>query len=271
MSATPRGWVGVAGLALLVALPLGSTTARGGSVGTTGSGRLDNGFKLPLEGTWHEFAGPVRARGTNYATLELAALLARAASTVAREAPGAPLVLADASVKRGGQVARHASHESGRDVDLLFYVRDERGDSVASPGFRRFDGAGRCVSEGCRLRLDVPRTWWLVRTLLASQRPAVQYLFVAEPLRALLLDYAREHGEHGTIVRRAQRVLHQPTDSSAHDDHLHLRVYCGASDRAGGCVDTGPRWPWVGADGRATPIAATRKRTRAKTRGPAAR
>lgn len=261
----------VAGLALVVAPAMGVTIAHAESVGTTGSGRLENGFKLPLAGTWHEFAGPVRARGTNYATLELAALLARAASAVARASPGAPLVLADASVEGGGEVARHASHESGRDVDLLFYVRDTRGESVASPGFLRFDGAGRCLSEGCRLRLDVPRTWSLVRTLLASQRPAVQYLFVAAPLRTLLLAYARKHGEHNAILRRAESVLHQPTDSSAHDDHLHLRVYCGASDQAAGCVDTGPRWPWVGAEGRAAPIAATRKRPRLRNRGPAPR
>ncbi len=271
MSATSRGWLAVAGFALAVTAALGPTPAHAGSVGTAGSGRLDNGFKLPLEGTWHKFTGPVRARGTNYATLEVAALLARGASTVARAIPGAPLVLADASVEGGGEVARHASHESGRDVDLLFYVRDGGGESVPSPGFLRFDGAGRCVSEGCRLRLDVPRTWWLVRTLLASQRPAVQYLFVAEPLRALLLDYARTHGEHSAIVRRAERVLHQPTDSSPHDDHLHLRVYCGATDRAGGCVDTGPRWPWVGSEGRAAPIAPARGRSRAQSRGPAAR
>ena len=28
-----------------------------------------------------------------------------------------------------------------------------------------------------------------------------------------------------------------------HDDHLHLRIYCAADDRAYGCVDRGPtRW-----------------------------
>ncbi|MEZ4265442.1 MAG: penicillin-insensitive murein endopeptidase [Myxococcota bacterium] len=252
----------------MVALTLvapGETIA--GSVGTTGAGRLENGFKLPLEGTWHEFAGPVRSRGTNYATIELAALIARAASTVAGAVPGAPLVLADASADGGGELARHASHESGRDVDLLFYVRDARGESVASPGFRSFDGAGRCTSERCALRLDVPRTWWLVRTLLASQRPAVQYLFVSEPVRALLLAHARARGEHAAIMRRAERVLHQPSDSSAHDDHFHLRVYCGPADRAAGCVDTGPRWSWVGDDGRAAPIPGRRgsASTRART------
>ncbi|MCB9728873.1 MAG: penicillin-insensitive murein endopeptidase [Deltaproteobacteria bacterium] len=245
--------------AALALSAVGARPAAAASVGTTAEGRLEGGFRLPLAGTWHRFAGPVRTRGTNYASLELAALIARAARTVARAVPGAPMVIGDASVEGGGAVARHASHRSGRDVDLLFYVRDARGRSVPSPGFRAFDGRGRCVAEGCSLRLDVPRTWWMIRTLLASRRPAVQYLFIAEPLARLLLAHARRRGEHPALLARAERVLHQPSDSTAHDDHIHLRVYCASADRPA-CVDTGPRWPWVDEDGRAETIAPERRR-----------
>jgi penicillin-insensitive murein endopeptidase len=235
------------------------------SVGTPGDGRLVDGFKLPLTGTWHRFVGPVQARGTNFATLELAALIARAARTVARAEPGAPMVLADASVEDGGDLPRHASHESGRDVDVLFYVRDARGTSVPSPGFRRFDGDGRCVDEGCELSLDVARTWWAVRTFVASQRPAVQYIFVADPIRSLLLAHARRAGEHGAILRRAEHILRQPSDSSAHDDHLHLRVFCSPADHSAGCEDSGPRWAWVDERGLADPIAPARSSRRAES------
>lgn len=217
------------------------------SVGTTSEGSLEDGFRVPLTGRFHRFYGPVRARGTHYATLEMAALLVRAARVVADELGGPPLVLGDISSEEGGDLARHASHNSGRDVDILPYRLDARGQPEAASRFVPFDAADP--------RFDDARNWWLLRTLIASQRPAVQYVFVARPLRARLLAWARSHDEHPEILRRAVKVLRQPGDSSAHADHFHVRIYCSAGDLDRGCVDTGPRWSWVGKDGRAAPIA----------------
>ncbi|MGM0578358.1 MAG: penicillin-insensitive murein endopeptidase [Myxococcota bacterium] len=241
------------GLTLLVA-GLASAPAHAASVGTPQDGALRDGFRIPVSGAHHHFAGPVRGRGTQWASLDVAALLARGARTVEERVPGPPLVLGDASVRGGGPVARHASHRSGRDVDVLFYVRDGEGRRVPAPGFRHFDDRGECTDDGCDLRVDVPRTWWLVRTLLASRRPAVQWIFVSDGLREHLLRWARRRGEHPAILRRAERVLRQPSDGAAHDDHLHVRTYCSPRDRADGCEDTGPRWPWVDEDGLARRI-----------------
>ena len=228
--------------------------SRSQSQGTAQDGTLVNGFKIPSTGALHTFAGPVKGRGHQFATLEAAALIARAARTVHDAAPGAPLVLGDCSAREGGRIPLHASHQSGRDLDILFYVTDQRGRSVTTPGFNRFSGAGRCVDKGCSLRLDVARTWWMVRTILASQRPAAQYLFVSEPIKRLLLSYARRQKEHPSILRRAESVLHQPRDAPPHDDHFHLRIYCDGKDREAGCLDTGPVWPWISPDGRAKAI-----------------
>ena len=227
---------------------------RSASVGGPSDGRLEAGFRLPLSGAFHRFYGPVEARGTQYATLEMAALLVRAARTVEAEAPGPKLALGDCSAREGGDLARHASHTSGRDVDLLFYVRDGRGAPVTARTFHAFGGDGRCLDEGCRLRLDDRRTWWLVRTLLASQEPAVAWIFVARPIAERLIAWAERHGEHPQLLARARRVLHQPSDSAPHADHLHVRTFCTAGDIEAGCRDDGPRWPWVGDDGRARPI-----------------
>lgn len=228
--------------------------ARSRSKGSAQNGVLLDGFQIPLTGQHHSFAENVRAREAQYTTLEAAALLARAARTVDEASPGAPLVLGDCSAKGGGALKRHASHQSGRDLDLLFYVRDAKNRSVPSPGFVHFDGRGRCTDEDCSVRFDVERNWWMVRTLLASQRPAAQYIFVSRPLADLLLKYARRFGEHPTILRRAASVLHQPRDAPPHDDHFHLRIYCSGEDLKHGCVDTGPRWKWIQKNGRAAPI-----------------
>ncbi|MEE2779292.1 MAG: penicillin-insensitive murein endopeptidase [Myxococcota bacterium] len=242
-------------LALVLLLPRESATARSVSKGTPQDGELLDGFQVPLTGEHHAFAPNVRARGNQYTTLEAAALLARAARTVDEASPGAPLILGDCSARGGGALERHASHQSGRDLDLLFYVKDSRGRSIPSPGFHHFDGRGKCADETCTLRFDVARNWWLVRTLLASQRPAVQYIFISRPLADMMLHYARRFGEHPSILRRAASVLHQPRDAPPHSDHLHVRIYCNEKDLKQGCVDTGPRWRWIQANGRAKGIA----------------
>ncbi|GMV43212.1 MAG: hypothetical protein AMXMBFR64_49280 [Myxococcales bacterium] len=233
----------VIGALLLAAL---GAEARPRSVGSPQGGELQDGFHVPLTGAWHSFYGPVRSRGTNYATLELAALLIRAARVVDDAVPGPPLVIADVSAEGGGDLGRHMSHNSGRDVDVLFYVQDLEGKPVRPRGFVAFDGDGRCAARGCdKVRFDDQRNWWFVRTLLASEDVPVQYVFVSDPLKERLLAYAAARGESPRILRRARKVLQEPRGSSPHADHYHVRIYCSAADRQGGCVDRQPVWPWV--------------------------
>ena len=225
----------------------------GGTSGSASHGALTGAFDMPLAGAGYRFYGPVAQRQAHFATLELAALIARAARVLRSEVPGPPLVLGDMSAEHGGPLRHHASHQSGRDIDIIFLARDAAGAAVEGARFVRFDGTGRCVSEGCELRFDVERNWWFVRTLVVSTEPAVQWIFVSQPLATLLLKWAEAQGEHPTILARARRLLKQPGDSAPHDDHFHVRIYC-PPQRAAGCVDAEPRWPWVSADGRAAPI-----------------
>lgn len=236
-----------------------SVSAHSRSIGSAQSGNLVDGFEIPLEGAHHRFFQAVEGRKTNFATLPLAALIGRSARVVAAALPGgSALVLGDCSVRGGGHVERHASHRSGRDVDILFYRVDDQGHSIAADGFQRFDGRGQCQGRRCNGRLDVPRTWWLLRTLLVSQEPAVQYAFISRPLRRLLLAYARSRGEHPEVLRRAKRIMRQPRGAAAHDDHIHLRTYCTTDDLEAGCLDSGPRWPWISETGSAHAIGEAR-------------
>jgi len=237
----------------LICLP-GFGVSYAASEGTAQDGRLVDGFEVPLEGPNHRFLSRTAKRGTQHTTLELAVLLWRSAQHVAKSTPGPPLLIGDCSLKAGGAVERHRSHRSGRDVDLLFYVKDSRGKRVESPGFEPFDEKGKCSREGCSLRLDLERNWSLLRTLVASRRPAVQYIFVSNPIKSLLLRWAQERGEHPEILKRARLIMRQPSDSSAHTDHMHVRTFCSQSDLEHGCVDGGTRWRWVDSKGRAAAI-----------------
>ncbi|MDP6943447.1 MAG: penicillin-insensitive murein endopeptidase [Myxococcota bacterium] len=253
-SPTRARFVGLTVGILLLSAPA-TTSATSRSIGSPHGGYLVDGFELPLEGHHHRFFDAIEGRQTNYATLQLAALIGRAARVVATAMPGgARLVLGDCSVEGGGHVKRHKSHRSGRDVDILFYRVDGSGRSLPADGFMRFDGRGQCRGRRCKTRLDVPRTWWLLRTLLVSQLPAVQYAFVSRPIRRLLLAYAQSRGEHAEVLRRAEKVIRQPRGAAPHDDHIHLRTYCTASDLQAGCKNSGPRWPWVSEIGEAQPL-----------------
>ena len=223
------------------------------SLGTPQQGALRDPFALPAEASVLVLHADTVRRDARFATLELAALLVRAARTVHAAAGGPPMVVADCSRPGGGPLPHHRSHASGRDADVLFYVLDASGRPVRAPGFLPFDGRGRCRRRGCTLRLDLRRNWWLVRTLVASRRPAVQFVFVAEPIRRLLLAYGRARGDDPRWLRRAARVLVQPSDALPHDDHFHVRIYCSPEDRRKGCRDVGPRWPWLSDAGAIVP------------------
>jgi len=230
---------------VLLMLLAESSSARSISHGTAQSGHLINGFEIPLMNQWIQFYGPVATRKTNFATLEMAALLVRVARVVRNYTGGLRMGVGDCSSEKGGDLARHRSHNSGRDADILFYRTDWRGRPVIASDFESFDSRGRCRSKGCQTRFDVERNWWVVRTLVSSQEPAVQHVFVSSELRALLLQHAVKRGEDPEILYRARRVLRQPSDSSAHADHFHVRTFCSRVDRKGGCRDSGGRWEWV--------------------------
>ena len=54
---------------------------------------------------------------------------------------------------------------------------------------------------------------------------------------------ATASGERQELIERASYVLHQPSDSQPHDDHMHIRIYCSPNDRSLGCLDFGVmRW-----------------------------
>ena len=210
------------------------------SVGRTNHGYLIQPARLPDAGEGFTTRAVWIARDNRYGTDEVIDLVTGVARRMEAHVHDVKLVVADLSPRGGGgSYLFHRSHQSGRDVDLLYYMRDAEGHPFEPDAMHQFDARGR-ARDGSGLVVDVPRTWELVKELVDAPEAPVQFIFMYEPIAQMLIDHAKKIGEPQDVIVRARLALRQPGDSARHDDHLHVRVYCSADDRAYGCVDVGP-------------------------------
>lgn len=215
------------------------------SVGSTAKGELRGGRQVPMNGDTLAVLPAHHHRKLNWGTDYLVATLERASRYVRRRHPGSVLLVGNLSRRRGGPIGFSVSHQSGRDVDIAFYVRDHLGAVAQLRNLVHFDDQGKAIHHLPRLVFDVPRNWSLVAGLLSDRQIQVQWIFVSDGLREALLAHAKRSGAPTDLIERANSVLRQPLLSSNHDDHFHLRVRCSLRDRLGGCTDYGPTWRWI--------------------------
>ena len=204
------------------------------SLGYANSGRLQNAARLDED----EAIRYVPGRPLHYGTDELIGLIRRSARSVQRHYH-TRLSVGDLSASGGGPVGHHASHQSGRDADLSFYVVDAHGESVLMNDYLSFGREGIPFTGG-PLRFDTARNWALIEALLTDSSVSVEHVFVSNPLRSLLLHYARNHGVDANLVTRAENTLVQPPRGSPHTNHFHVRIGCPAGDAS--CLE-GVRHP----------------------------
>jgi penicillin-insensitive murein DD-endopeptidase len=229
-------------------MPTPLAPSLGGSIGGPSNGVQTDAQELPVKGD-----GFVRYRPRSpyyWGNPRLVRAIERSSAAVASALPGgAPLYVGDLSAKRGGRIAGHRSHRTGRDADLLWYVTTPSGAPLPSPGFVRVAGDGLAKVDGAPeetfVRLDVERQWRLVRELLTGEDTLVQFLFMSREIEALLIDYARARGEPLELVWQAETVMLQPGDSTPHDDHVHVRLACTPEESVAGCEGGGPYWDWL--------------------------
>jgi penicillin-insensitive murein endopeptidase len=231
------------------------------SWGRANGGGITNPVRLPDDGDGYRVPARWRDRGNQYGTDELVDFVVQVARRFETSWPGSRVTIADLSPMRGGPSQWHRSHQSGRDVDLVFFVTDEAGRPVDPEDMRHMGPDGASTDDktaewgkGMHLLFDVPRNWSLVRAILEHPGAQVQHIFLYEPLALMLLDHARAIGEPESIIERARALLKQPGDSAPHDDHMHVRIVCSSTDRAFGCQDYGvfqpltkklPAWPFA--------------------------
>ena len=207
------------------------------SIGTVTAGFLASAAELPVESTEVRVLDKVVARNTRFTTAEMRDLLVCAAKEVAKAHPGRVLQLGNLSRMGGGPLPWSVSHHNGRDADLAFYALDEHGKPAKNDRLYHFDRRLKSSDSETPLTFDVAANWTFVKALLSCDGPRIQYLFIASWLKQPMLEHAVKKKEDKEIIARAAATLHQPKKALAHNDHLHLRIACSASDQSEGCVN----------------------------------
>jgi penicillin-insensitive murein endopeptidase len=162
----------------------------------------------------------------SYGHPALVLMLERSARQIAHAGrPRMKMLVGDLSRKEGGPLAGHHSHQSGRDADVGFYVKDAKGRPKLLRKFVAFDGNGK-AKDGSGYVFDDWRNWLLVQAWLRDDRAGISHVFVSRALRARLLRYAQSGKPYRKYVPAAAQLLKQPKRASAHDDHFHVRISC---------------------------------------------
>jgi penicillin-insensitive murein endopeptidase len=230
---------GVTGVASAAARHHGKTAlverhyAAGRSVGSPTDGHLIGGSHLDVSSYIRSlpmYAGHDERWGLGV----LVAMVDRAARAVRRQYPDAVLSVGHLSQRGGGDIERHASHESGRDADLSFYIKSPTNHPLYSDQMVSFRGDGTAPTWPGAL-FDDAKNWALVSAITAETHARVTYIFVAAPLRARLLAYAAHIGVPLATRNHAAMLMVQPRGSLPHDDHFHVRIACPAGMT--GCIE----------------------------------
>lgn len=188
------------------------------SIGAPYDGRLARAVRLRRHPAY-----VIRDGDRAWATQETAQWIVEAFDALRAAHPRAPKVrVHDISLREGGYMSGHRSHQTGRDVDLSYYQRSCRG--IACPMWRM-------PPE----QLDVERQWALLEHWL--RRSQVEAIFIDYRLQARLYRHAREQGATRQELHRWFQyprgrthplgiIRHYPQ----HDDHLHVRFVCPDTD-----------------------------------------
>lgn len=215
------------------------------SLGTSTQGELYGAVALAGQGETWRILVRQRARDLNFGHASIIRLIEDASKEVAEAYPDSVLLVGNIGHAHGGPIRYSVSHQNGKDADLAFYTTDADGNSVDAPDLLIFNDDGRSRAYDGYYHFDVPRNWALVEALLQSEHAEIQYLFISNGLKKLLMDYAHEQNVSDALLSQANLVLRQPGVQAPHDDHLHIRIFCGAEDIMVGCEDFGVRHAWA--------------------------
>lgn len=209
------------------------------SLGDPSRGRLQSGSLLPATGEGFRFLPIILERDFRYGLEEITSLIQESARLLHQE-HRLTLQLGNFSRKGGGNIPQSRSHNSGRDADIAFQMRDR--EDVPAPLERFLLINENLEDPKGELFFHPGDNWKVIRTLLLREGTQIAWIFVASHLRSALLQEAR--AESLSLQLRASTILRQPSDSAPHDDHFHVRIYC-PLDQWETCEDGVTRWPWV--------------------------
>jgi len=196
----------------------------GKSVGSPTEGHLVGGSHLADAPYVRIY--PVYAQGdVRWGIEPLVGAIDHAARAVRKQFPDSVLSVGHLSKAGGGELDRHASHESGRDADVGFYIVNEKNKPVYADHMVAFKGDGTAPSwPGAKF--DDARNWAFISSIVTDVHAHITHIFVSTPIRQRLLAYAAKIGAAPGIRVRASELMAQPHGALPHDDHFHIRVAC---------------------------------------------
>jgi hypothetical protein len=195
----------------------------GQSIGAPWGGQLHDPAELqPGEG--YEIRRPLRAFGTQLTVDHVTEVL----SEVREKFPDQHVLgIGDISQERGGKMTQHASHQSGRDIDIGLYYYEKPANYPAD------------FVKATADNLDCEATFALVEGFAktAHEDGGAMMIFLDYNVQGLLYDWARDHGYSDD---KLEKILQYPhgrgwSDSLVrhwpnHDNHIHVRFKCPDAD-----------------------------------------
>jgi penicillin-insensitive murein endopeptidase len=222
--------------------PIRSRTGGTTSSSSTGypfRGRLHGGRRLEESAAVRFVASEMGEERNVFGTDELVGALDRAATRLGERFRGARLPVGELSAERGGRIRGHRSHQSGRDADIGFVLRDRRGRFAEPDEFVDIGRGGVGVREPyAGLRFDTAANLLVLEDLFTNPDIHVQFVFVSRGLAAQVLAAAERTGVARHTRERMRETMIQPR-RHAHRNHFHVRVYCAGDDQPE-CRDRGP-------------------------------
>ncbi|WP_372834217.1 penicillin-insensitive murein endopeptidase [Pontibacterium sp.] len=119
-------------LILLIALLPSFTFAKVSTCyGTTSSGRLENGVRLPAAGkNYTGYSSVARLAGRTYVHSSVKEIIVQAYKTLETEQPKKVFKYAETGFENGGKFKPHKTHRNGLSVDFMTPVTTSQGKSV---------------------------------------------------------------------------------------------------------------------------------------------
>lgn len=188
------------------------------SYGAANRGRLYHGEPLPFSPNYRVLY-PHRSFGTYYTISEVTRVLNNFGAAYP---DSEPLIVGDISFRNGRKIHPHASHRSGRDIDISYPRKS------ASKTLRRF-------SHTRRNELDARRMLVLLKDFIDGGY--VEYIFMDRHLQKRVRAEALAQGAPQEWV---ERVFQYPAYSGGtaivrhaggHKNHFHVRFKCQPTDR----------------------------------------
>lgn len=154
-----------------------------------------------------------------WATRQILNLIQATAVDMAKKYPGRDRMQVEAmSLKNGGEVGGHGSHENGLDVDIQYFKLNNVEHDPIATGRKYADSM--VIGKKASPNFDVERNWELVKTL--HKHGKVQRIFMDQVLKKQICIYVKAKKDLKTNIEALRSIRHVEN----HHDHMHVRLRC---------------------------------------------